>query len=95
MVGKGIGLVGNPNLSKQFHGGFRRFFLTLLSDEFLSQVHIVQHGQVGKEIEKLKHHAYFLSNLQAILLVVVKGYAVNDNSSAVNVFKTVKASKQG
>ena len=66
---------------QQLHGFVLGIIFGPFADEHLRQGNVSQNRQVREEVEMLKHHAHFLADFQAVLLVVVQGNAVDGDGA--------------
>ena len=74
-----VGLFRNANFFQQGHGDLRGLFFLPVPDQHLCQIDIFQDGQVREKVKGLEDHAYLFTNLQAVFLVVIERYPVDNN----------------
>jgi hypothetical protein len=89
-----MGLLGNANPLKVLHGQRLSFFLGHAAYFHRSKHQVVQHRQVREQIELLKHHPYFTSQLLHAGAVIVKHHAIHHNLTLLVFFKPRKAANQ-
>ena len=59
------------------------------------QRHVIKHGQVGKQIEGLKHHAYLAPNLFDVAHIVGQCHAIDPDCTTLMRFEPIHTADEG
>ena len=95
LAGVLVGLFGDADAVEQAHGRLLRLLLLHLAHVDRREGDVLDHGQMGEEVELLEDHAGFGADLLDVAHVAGQWDAVDDDFAGLVLFKTVDAADKG
>ena len=89
-----IGLVGQPDCFQQLHRTFPRLRFGLFPQRTRREHDVLQHREMGEQIELLEHHAHFHAEFRHIGFGVENIYIVHSDFTGVGMFQQVQAAQE-
>ena len=87
-------LLGNVHALQVLHGGLLGLGARHLLHPHRSKAQVVEHGEVGKQVEALEHHADFGADLVDLAQVVGELRAIDDDLALLMLLEPVDAADQ-
>ena len=95
LLGPGYFLVGEADFREELSSEGDSFLLAFLEHDRGRKRDVVDHVQVGKEIEALENHAHFLADVADIGLFVGDALSIDQNRARVEAFEAVHRAQEG